>query len=50
MTVLIDSPDVLVERLEPPARHSLSLLPEIYVERGTKEDWELLHEIGRAHV
>jgi hypothetical protein len=42
---VIDTPDWLVERREVPANHSLSLLPEIYVERGTKEDWELLHEL-----
>ena len=43
--LVIDSPDVLVERRATPNRHSLSLLPEIYVERGTKEDWDLLHEL-----
>ena len=31
--LVIDSPDVLVERRATPNRHSLSLLPEIYVER-----------------
>ena len=43
--ILLNNQDILVERREPPARHSLSLLPEIYVERGTKEDWDLLHEL-----
>lgn len=43
--IVIDSPDMLVERRTTPNRHSLSLLPEIYVERGTKEDWDLLHEL-----
>jgi ABC-type ATPase with predicted acetyltransferase domain len=43
--ILLDNQDLLVERRELPARHSLSLLPEIYVERGTKEDWDLLHEL-----
>lgn len=43
--LVIDSPDMLVERRATPNRHSLSLLPEIYVERGTKEDWDLLHEL-----
>lgn len=42
---MIDNEDWLVERRPLPARHSLSLLPEIYVERGTKDDWELLHEL-----
>lgn len=37
--------DFLIERRAIPKRHQLSLLPEIYVERGTKEDWELLHEL-----
>jgi hypothetical protein len=40
-----DNEDWLVERRTPPPNHSLSLLPEIYVERGTKEDWDLLHEL-----
>jgi len=43
--ILVDNQDVLVERHAPPARHTLSLLPQIYVERGTKDDWELLHEL-----
>lgn len=43
--ILLDNPDVLVKRRQMPARHALSLLPEIYVERGTKEDWDLLHEL-----
>ena len=43
--ILLDNQDILVERRTPPTRHSLSLLPEIYVERGTKEDWDLLHEL-----
>lgn len=43
--LVIDSPDVRIERRTTPNRHSLSLLPEIYVERGTKEDWDLLHEL-----
>lgn len=36
---------MLITRCEVPAKHSLSLLPEIYVERGTKDDWALLHEL-----
>lgn len=42
---LADNADVLVERRQVPADHALSLLPRIYVERGTKEDWDLLHEL-----
>lgn len=34
-----------VERRAMPAHHLLSLLPEIYVERGTKDDWDILHEL-----
>lgn len=36
---------MLIERRQVPANHTLSLLPEIYVERGTKDDWDLLHEL-----
>ncbi len=43
--VKLDTPDVLVKRLATPENHTLSLLPHIYVERGTKEDWDLLHEL-----
>lgn len=43
--VVTDSPDMLVRRMATPNHHALSLLPEIYVERGTKEDWDLLHEL-----
>lgn len=43
--ILADTSDILIERREPAANHTLSLLPEIYVERGTKDDWELLHEL-----
>lgn len=41
----LDNVDWLVERRPLLAGHSLSLLPEIYVERGTKDDWNLLHEL-----
>ena len=40
-----DAEGCLIERRETPHKHSLSLLPEIYVERGAKEDWNLLHEL-----
>lgn len=43
--VVIDNQDMLVERLDVPKKRTLSLLPSIYVERGTKEDWDLLHEL-----
>lgn len=41
----IDNQDILIERRPVPAGHTLSLLPDIFVERGTKEDWDLLHEL-----
>jgi len=41
----IDTPDILVVRDMTAGKHSLSLLPRIYVEPGTREDWELLHEL-----
>jgi hypothetical protein len=44
MTIVVDNPDVLIER-QAVSKVSLSLLPEIYVERGTKADWDLLHEL-----
>ncbi len=41
----LDNADFLLERRDIPKDHALSLLPEIYVEKGTKDDWELLHEL-----
>ena len=43
--ILLDNQDILVQRRQVPNKHALSLLPEIYVERGTKDDWDLLHEL-----
>lgn len=40
-----DNADILIERREAPKRHMLSLLPDIYVERGDINDWNLLHEL-----
>ncbi|MDY7537601.1 hypothetical protein QN372_00410 [Undibacterium sp. RTI2.1] len=37
--------DILIERRAAPVGHKMSLLSQIYIERGTKEDWELLHEL-----
>lgn len=45
MSIVIDNQDIRIERRAVPAKHSLSLLPQIYVERGTKADWDLLHEL-----
>lgn len=44
-TVLLDEAETLVERFKLPSQHRFSLLDEIYVERGTKDDWNLLHEL-----
>lgn len=44
-SIITDSADWLIERRATPAKHKLSLLPHIYVERGTKDDWDLLHEL-----
>jgi len=43
--VKIETENMVVERFDTPKKHRLSLLPELYVERGTKEDWDLLHEL-----
>lgn len=43
--IVVDSQDLLIERRPTPADHKLSLLPRIYVERGDKNDWNLLHEL-----
>lgn len=43
--MLKDDPDLRIERTGADGRHGLSLLPHIYIERGTKDDWDLLHEL-----
>lgn len=45
MPVILDNQDLLIERRDVVKKHSISFLPEIYVERGTKDDWDLLHEL-----
>ena len=45
MELITDNIDFRIERREVPKKHFLSLLPEIMVEPGTKEDWDLLHEL-----
>lgn len=44
MTIL-DNDDCIIRREHVKPDHKLSLLDRIYVERGTKEDWDLLHEL-----
>ena len=43
--VLAENQDCIIERREVSNPHLLSLLKDIYVERGTKEDWEALKEL-----
>lgn len=43
--VLVNNADFYVESREVPKNHTLSLLQEIFVEPGTKKDWDLLHEL-----
>lgn len=43
--LVADNDDWCVVRRPAPAKHRLSLLDRIYVERGTKDDWDLLHEL-----
>jgi len=43
--LVADTADWHITRHEVPKNHTFSLLPEIYVERGTKDDWNLLHEL-----
>lgn len=43
--ILTDNADLYAERREVPDPHILSLLPEIYVEKGTIDDWNKLHEL-----
>jgi hypothetical protein len=42
---MVDNQDILIQRRAVPKNHVLSLLPEIYVERGDINDWNLLHEL-----
>ena len=40
-----EAPDWIIARQPVPRSHTLSLLPQIYVERGERQDWQLLHEL-----
>lgn len=42
---MIDNADLYMERREVPKDHVLSLLADIYVERGDIDDWNMLHEL-----
>lgn len=43
--IVCENQDILIERREVPENHILSLLPNIYVEKGDINDWNLLHEL-----
>lgn len=40
----LEAPETLIERVERPAPR-YSLIDEMFVERGTKADWDLLHDL-----
>lgn len=44
---MIDLHDLAATRVErrPPSKHNLSILKDCYVERGSLEDWKILHEL-----
>lgn len=43
--ILADNKDILIKKSDQPKNHKLSLLNDIYVEPGSIEDWNLLHEL-----
>jgi hypothetical protein len=43
--MIVDNADIRIERRPTPVDHKLSLLEDIYVERGDIDDWNLLHEL-----
>jgi hypothetical protein len=43
--ILIDNPDILVVRNDKEEKHILSILKNIYVEKGESSDWDLLSEL-----
>lgn len=45
MKTLIDNEDILVARDDLPKVGQLSLMKDMYVTRGTKADWDKLHEL-----
>lgn len=45
MNVLLETPDTIVRRDPDAGKHTLSLLKDIYVERGVKNDWDTLSEL-----
>jgi ABC-type ATPase with predicted acetyltransferase domain len=45
MTIILDTHDILVRRDPTAGRRPLSILKDIFVERGALEDWKMLHEL-----
>lgn len=43
--IYTDNQDILIERRSPAPGQQLSLLADMYVERGTNDDWMALHEL-----
>lgn len=43
--IVLETPDTLVKRDPDAGRRGLSLLSNIFVERGTLADWKILHEL-----
>lgn len=43
--IIVDNANLVIERRPVSTNHALSLMSQIYVERGTKADWDLLHEL-----
>lgn len=43
--MIVENADIRIERRPTPVDHKLSLLEDIYVERGDIDDWNLLHEL-----
>ena len=43
--ILLDNEEIMIERRQRAGGKVLSILKDVYVERGTIEDWNLLHEL-----
>ncbi len=43
--ILTDTDDILIERRDVPVKPRFSLLDQIYIEHGTKDDWEEFHAL-----
>jgi ABC-type ATPase with predicted acetyltransferase domain len=45
MKTIIDNDEIFIGRDETPKHNNLSLLKDMYIERGTNDDWMKLHEL-----